>query len=61
MQGHAGHHERDPRDLDPARDLGQDNDPVIDRFTLYGQTTTSIVQSAPVTDRGLTLGPTVSE
>ncbi|HTX31803.1 MAG TPA: Lrp/AsnC family transcriptional regulator [Solirubrobacteraceae bacterium] len=30
---------------------------VIDRFTLYGQTTTSIVQSAPVTDRGLRLEP----
>jgi Lrp/AsnC family transcriptional regulator, leucine-responsive regulatory protein len=34
---------------------------VIDRFTLYGQTTTSIVQSAPVTDRGLRLGPTAPE
>ncbi len=30
---------------------------IIDRFALYGQTTTSIVQSAPVTDRGLRLGP----
>lgn len=30
---------------------------VIDRFTLFGQTTTSIVQSAPVTNRGLTLEP----
>jgi Lrp/AsnC family leucine-responsive transcriptional regulator len=28
---------------------------VIDRFAAYGQTTTSIVQSAPVTDRGLVL------
>ena len=30
---------------------------MIDRFTLYGQTTTSIVQSAAVSDRGLTLEP----
>jgi Lrp/AsnC family leucine-responsive transcriptional regulator len=28
---------------------------VIDRFTAHGQTTTSIVQSAPVADRGLSL------
>jgi Lrp/AsnC family leucine-responsive transcriptional regulator len=28
---------------------------VIDQFVAYGQTTTSIVQSAPVTDRGLAL------
>jgi len=28
---------------------------VIDRFSLYGQTTTSIVQSAPVAGRGLDL------
>lgn len=28
---------------------------VIDRFTAYGQTTTSIMQSAPVADRGLAL------
>jgi Lrp/AsnC family transcriptional regulator, leucine-responsive regulatory protein len=28
---------------------------VIDRFAVYGQTTTSIVQSAPVADRGLSL------
>jgi Lrp/AsnC family leucine-responsive transcriptional regulator len=30
---------------------------VIDQFALYGQTTTSIVQSAPVSDRGLMLEP----
>jgi Lrp/AsnC family leucine-responsive transcriptional regulator len=30
---------------------------VIDRFAAYGQTTTSIVQSAPVTDRGLAVEP----
>jgi Lrp/AsnC family transcriptional regulator, leucine-responsive regulatory protein len=30
---------------------------VIDRFAAYGQTTTSIVQSAPVADRGLSLDP----
>jgi Lrp/AsnC family leucine-responsive transcriptional regulator len=29
---------------------------VIDRFTLFGQTTTSIVQSAPVPARGVPLG-----
>ncbi len=29
---------------------------VIDRFAAYGQTTTSIVQSAPVPSRGLALG-----
>jgi Lrp/AsnC family transcriptional regulator, leucine-responsive regulatory protein len=29
---------------------------VIDRFTPYGQTTTSIVQSSPVPARGLSLG-----
>jgi Lrp/AsnC family leucine-responsive transcriptional regulator len=29
---------------------------VIDRFTLYGQTTTSIVQSSPVPGRGVHLG-----
>jgi Lrp/AsnC family transcriptional regulator, leucine-responsive regulatory protein len=29
---------------------------VIDRFATHGQTTTSIVQSAPVDDRGLSLG-----
>jgi Lrp/AsnC family leucine-responsive transcriptional regulator len=28
---------------------------VIDRFAVYGQTTTSIVQSAPVPERGVTL------
>ena len=28
---------------------------VIDRFAVYGQTTTSIVQSAPVADRGLSI------
>jgi len=28
---------------------------VIDRFLLYGQTTTSIVQSSPVAARGLPL------
>jgi Lrp/AsnC family leucine-responsive transcriptional regulator len=28
---------------------------VIDRFTPYGQTTTSIIQSSPVTPRGLKL------
>ncbi len=30
---------------------------VIDRFAAYGQTTTSIVQSAPVPSRGLALQP----
>jgi Lrp/AsnC family leucine-responsive transcriptional regulator len=30
---------------------------VIDRFTPYGQTTTSIVQSSPVPRRGIQLGP----
>ncbi len=30
---------------------------VIDGFALYGQTTSSIVQSAPVADRGLSLPP----
>jgi Lrp/AsnC family transcriptional regulator, leucine-responsive regulatory protein len=30
---------------------------VIDGFAAYGQTTTSIVQSAPVAERGLTLEP----
>ena len=31
---------------------------VIDRFAAYGQTTTSIVQSAPVASRGVALeGP----
>jgi Lrp/AsnC family transcriptional regulator, leucine-responsive regulatory protein len=30
---------------------------VIDRFAAYGQTTTSIVQSAPVSGRGLSLEP----
>jgi Lrp/AsnC family leucine-responsive transcriptional regulator len=29
---------------------------VIDRFVAYGQTTTSIVQSSPVPQRGLALG-----
>ena len=29
---------------------------VIDRFTPYGQTTTSIIQSSPVPRRGLELG-----
>jgi Lrp/AsnC family leucine-responsive transcriptional regulator len=31
---------------------------VIDRFAIYGQTTTSIVQSSPVPRRGLPLGQT---
>jgi Lrp/AsnC family leucine-responsive transcriptional regulator len=31
---------------------------VIDRFAMYGQTTTSIVQSSPVPRRGLPLGRT---
>ena len=31
---------------------------VIDRFAIYGQTTTSIVQSSPVPRRGLPLGRT---
>jgi len=30
---------------------------VIDRFAAHGQTTTSIVQSAPVPSRGIDLGP----
>ena len=29
---------------------------LIDRFVIYGQTTTSIVQSAPVPGRGLSVG-----
>ncbi|HEY1538944.1 MAG TPA: hypothetical protein VGF63_06075 [Solirubrobacteraceae bacterium] len=29
---------------------------LVDRFTPYGQTTTSIVQSSPVAPRGLDLG-----
>ena len=33
---------------------------VIDRFTPYGQTTTSIIQSSPVPRRGLELGPEAS-
>ncbi len=39
-----------------VRDVGHLEE-VIDRFAAYGQTTTSIVQSAPVSDRGLTLEP----
>jgi Lrp/AsnC family leucine-responsive transcriptional regulator len=31
---------------------------VIDRFALFGQTTTSIVQSSPVPGRGVVTGPT---
>lgn len=34
---------------------------VIDRFAAYGQTTTSIVQSSPVSDRGLSLAATGPE
>jgi len=30
---------------------------VIDRFTPYGQTTTSVLQSSPVPGRGVALGP----
>jgi len=30
---------------------------VVDRFTPFGQTTTSLIQSSPVTLRGLALGP----
>ena len=30
---------------------------VVDRFTPFGQTTTSLIQSSPVTARGLALGP----
>lgn len=37
-----------------VRDVGHLEE-VIDRFAAYGQTTTSIVQSAPVSDRGLML------
>ncbi len=32
---------------------------VIDRFAVHGQTTTSIVQSAPVASRGLSLGAAI--
>lgn len=39
-----------------VRDVGHLEE-VIDRFAAYGQTTTSIVQSAPVSDRGLMLEP----
>jgi Lrp/AsnC family leucine-responsive transcriptional regulator len=34
---------------------------VIDRFTPFGQTTTSIIQSSPVTGRGLPLEPLPQE
>jgi Lrp/AsnC family leucine-responsive transcriptional regulator len=34
-----------------------DLEPILDRFVLFGQTTTSIVQSAPVPPRGVPLGP----
>jgi Lrp/AsnC family transcriptional regulator, leucine-responsive regulatory protein len=34
---------------------------VIDRFAIYGQTTTSIVQSSPVPRRGLPLGRTPAQ
>jgi Lrp/AsnC family leucine-responsive transcriptional regulator len=30
---------------------------ILDRFVIYGQTTTSIVQSAPVARRGVPVGP----
>jgi hypothetical protein len=33
---------------------------VLDRFILYGQTTTSIIQSSPVPRRGLLRGPAVA-
>jgi Lrp/AsnC family transcriptional regulator, leucine-responsive regulatory protein len=33
-----------------------DLEPILDRFVLYGQTTTSIVQSSPVPARGVPLG-----
>jgi Lrp/AsnC family leucine-responsive transcriptional regulator len=33
-----------------------DLEPILDRFVLFGQTTTSIVQSAPVPPRGVPLG-----
>ena len=39
-----------------VRDVGHLEE-VIDQFTAYGQTTTSIVQSAPVSDRGVMLEP----
>jgi Lrp/AsnC family transcriptional regulator, leucine-responsive regulatory protein len=38
-----------------VRDM-QDLEPVLDRFTPFGQTTTSIVHSAPVARRALPLG-----
>jgi Lrp/AsnC family transcriptional regulator, leucine-responsive regulatory protein len=34
-----------------------DLEPVLDRFVLFGQTTTSIIQSTPVPRRALPLGP----
>jgi Lrp/AsnC family transcriptional regulator, leucine-responsive regulatory protein len=40
-----------------VRDVGHMEE-VIDRFAIYGQTTTSIVQSSPVPRRGLPLGRT---
>ncbi len=40
-----------------VRDVGHLEE-VIDRFAVYGQTTTSIVQSSPVPRRGLPLGRT---
>jgi Lrp/AsnC family leucine-responsive transcriptional regulator len=33
----------------------EDLEPILDRFVLYGQTTTSIVHSAPVAPRPLPL------
>ncbi len=39
-----------------VRDVGHLEE-LVDRFAAYGQTTTSIVQSAPVSDRGLMLEP----
>jgi Lrp/AsnC family leucine-responsive transcriptional regulator len=34
-----------------------DLEPVLDRFLLFGQTTTSVIQSTPVVRRALPLGP----
>ena len=40
-----------------VRDVGHLEE-VIDRFTLYGQTTTSIIQSSPVPGRGIDVSAT---
>ena len=41
--------------LKPLAERRVSSEQVIDRFAVHGQTTTSIVQSAPVAARGLAL------